>query len=141
MTFSLRLLYIAVFQVILTAVITYFLVTDEYRKLSNESLRTLEHFLKEQKQQELKNYTSLAISTVENIYQHGDQRTNVIKLQVANMLGSLLYNGEDGYFFVYDDKGIGISHPKEPFRVGKNWWDLEDKKGEKIIQILINNAK
>lgn len=141
MTFSLRLLYIAVFQVILTAVITYFLVTDEYRKLSNESLRTLEHFLKEQKQQELKNYTSLAISAVENIYQHGDQGTNVIKLQVANMLGSLLYNGEDGYFFVYDDKGIGISHPKEPFRVGKNWWDLEDNKGEKIIQILINNAK
>jgi two-component system NarL family sensor kinase len=141
MSFSFRLLYLAILQLILTAFVTYYLITDEYRKLSNESVNTLETFLIEQKKQELKNYTSLATSAVQHISVPEKEAVYYQKQRVAQVLNSLLFNGQDGYFFVYDGAGNGISHPKEPFRVGKNWWELENNKGEKVIQILIRNAK
>lgn len=141
MILPIKLLFIAVIQVLLTAFITYFFVTNEYRELSNQSLDTLEHFLVEQKKQELKNYTALAVLAVDHLYQPSEPDNHVAKNLVTNILDKMIYNGEDGYFFVYDDKGNAISHPKQPFRIGKNWWDLEDSKGNKIIQILISNAK
>lgn len=141
MKFSFKLLYMAVLQLIVTAFVIYYLVTDEYRQLSNDSLKTLESFLMEQKKQELKNYTALAISAVQHISVPEKEAIYYQKQRVAQVLNSLLFNGQDGYFFVYDGLGNGISHPKEPFRVGKNWWELENNKGEKIIQILIENAK
>ena len=49
MTLPLRLLYVAVLQVILTSFITYFLITDEYRDLSEKNVVILENFLIEQK--------------------------------------------------------------------------------------------
>ena len=141
MTLPLKLLFIAVIQVLITALITYHLVTNEYRELSSQSLDTLEHFLVEQKKQELKNYTALAVLAVDHLYQPSESDNHVAKALVTNILDKMQYNGEDGYFFVYDDKGNAISHPKQPFRIGKNWWNLVDNKGNKIIQLLINNAK
>ena len=141
MRLPLRLLYIAVFQVILTSVVIYFFVSSEYRELSNQSLQTLEHFLIDQKKQELKNYTSLAVSSIGQLLKSNDSDSLNTKNEAANLLSNMLYEGDNGYFFVYDGKGTNIAHPKEPFRVGKNWWDLENDNGDKIVQILINNAK
>ncbi|WP_232771862.1 cache domain-containing protein [Glaciecola sp. 33A] len=132
---------IAVLQVVLTSLVTYYFVTKEYRDLSSESLITLEKFLIDQKKQELKNYTALAKSSVNHLYSQSIPDNTAIKSVVAQIFDGLLYNGDDGYFFVYDGNGTNISHPKEPFRIGKNYWELEDESGEKIIQILLNNAK
>ena len=141
MNSPLRFLYLTVIvQVFLTSVITYYLVTDEYRKLSSESLKTLENFFYQQKKQELKNYTALATAAVEHLSLEGEANSQLQKDKVADILNLMLYDGDDGYFFIYDETGTNVSHPKEPFRVGKNWWELENR-GEKIIQILIKNAQ
>ena len=141
MTLPTKLLFIAVIQVLLTALITHYLVTNEYRELSSQSLETLENFLVDQKKQELKNYTALAVLAIDHLYEPSGPDNHVAKDLVTNILDNMLYNGEDGYFFVYDDKGNAIAHPKQPFRIGKNWWNLVDSKGNKIIQLLISNAK
>jgi len=141
MTLPLRLLYIAVFQVILTSIITYYLVSNEYRELSNKSVNALESFLINQKKQELKNYTAIALSSVEDIYKRYDKDDEVTQSILSNVIDNMLYNGDDGYFFIYDQEGNSIAHPKEPYRVGKNWWNLEDENGEKVIQKLIQNAQ
>jgi len=137
MTIPLRMLYISVIQAILTAVITYYLVTNQYRELSENNVKTLETFLISQKEQELKNYTSIALSSVEHM--HGllsDSNQQVVEEMFKNML----YNDDDGYFFIYDDKAVAIVHPKQPERVGKSWWYLEDDDGDKIIQTLLEKA-
>ena len=137
MTIPLRMLYISVIQAILTAVITYYLVINQYRELSKNNVQTLETFLISQKEQELKNYTAIALSSVENMHGLiGDSNQQVVEEMFKNML----YNDEDGYFFIYDNKAVAIVHPKQPDRVGKNWWDLEDDNGDKIIQILLEKA-
>lgn len=141
MILPLRLFYIAVIQVILTSILIYFFVTSEYRALSNHNLQTLERFLIEQKKQELQNYTSLASAAIKHLHPIAEPHNSQKQQAVKGLLNQLLYNGDDGYFFAYDDRGINIAHPKEPQRVGESWWHLENKKGEKIIQLLINNAK
>jgi two-component system NarL family sensor kinase len=141
MTLPLRLLYITVLQVLLTSIFTYYLVTKEYRDLSNQSVETLENFLIEQKHQELKNYTLLAVSAITDLYQNTDMDVKQAKSLVAEIIHDMTYSGDDGYFFVYDGEGNGIVHSKEPFRVGKNWWNLKNINGDNTIQILIHNAK
>lgn len=141
MILPLRLFYIAVIQVILTSIVIYFFVTSEYRELSNHNLNTLETFLINQKKQELQNYTSLATSAIQHIYPEANPESKTTQQDVERLVNKLLYNGDDGYFFAYDNQGINIAHPKEPARVGQSWWDLENDKGEKIIQQLISNAQ
>ena len=149
MTLSLRMFYIAIVQVILTSFIIYYLVTSQYRELSDMNVQTLESFLIAQKEQELKNYTSIALSSVEHMYklakQTGqpnqfNQPNKTHQAAVADIFENMLYNADDGYFFIYDNKGVAIVHPKEPNRVGESWWELEGENGDKIIQILIENA-
>lgn len=141
MNLPLKLLYVAVFQVILTSIVVFFFFSSEYRELSSQSLRSVENFLLEQKKRELKNYTALAVSSVEHMFA-GEKAIDLqAQANVVSLLNNLLYNGDDGYFYVYDSDGVNIAHPKEPFRVGKNWWDLESDKGEKIVQLLIKKAQ
>jgi len=131
------MLYVSVIQVIFTAFITYYLVTNQYRELSQNNVQTLKSFMVSQKEQELKNYVAIALSSAEYTYGligHQNQET------VADIFKNIKYNGDDGYFFLYDNQGVAIVHPKEPDRVGKSWWALEGDNGDNIIQILIKNA-
>jgi two-component system NarL family sensor kinase len=141
MILPLRLFYIAVIQVIITSIVIYFFVTSEYRTLSNQNLKTLENFLIQQKKQELKNYTSLASAAINHLHPEADASNKQKKSDVKKLIDTLLYNGDDGYFFAYDQHGINIAHPKEQHRVGESWWQLENSNGDKVIQQLISNAK
>ncbi|MFT6047738.1 MAG: two-component system NarL family sensor kinase, partial [Arenicella sp.] len=136
-----KLLLLATTPVVIALVLTYVFITNESRHLSEQTLSTLETFLMESKRRELHNYSQLANSAINHIYKSADPDNHVAQSLVADILEEMSYNGDDGYFFVYDDKGNSIAHSKQPFRVGQNWWDLEDKSGSKIIQILIENAK
>ncbi|MFP3615565.1 cache domain-containing protein, partial [Paraburkholderia sp. SIMBA_050] len=48
--------------------------------------------------------------------------------------------GPDGYFFVYDLHGNSLMHPREPERVGHNFWSMRDPQGALTIQQLIGAA-
>lgn len=141
MNLPLKLLYIAVFQMILTSTVVFFFFSSEYRELSSQSLHSVESFLIEQKKRELKNYTALAVASVQHIFSDENTTSQQAKSNAINLLNNLLYNGDDGYFYVYRSDGVNIAHPKESFRVGKNWWHLESDQGEKIVQILIEKAQ
>ena len=140
MTLPLRMFYIAIVQVILTSFIIYYLVTSQYRELSGMNVKTLESFFIAQKEQELKNYTSIALSSVEHIYKLSEETNQEKQINVADIFENIRYNVDDGYFFIYDNKAVAIVHPIEPDRVGESWWDLEGDNGDKIIQILLENA-
>lgn len=88
MSFSIRMQLFAVLQVVLTALLTYFFVTNEYRDLSQQNLDALESFLIEQKQQELKNYTTIATSAIDHIYDVENEYD--AKRQVAKIISRLI---------------------------------------------------
>lgn len=140
MRIPLRMFYLAIIQVILTSFIIYYFVSSQYRELSDLNVKTLETFLITQKEQELKNYIAIALSSVDHMAELSEDKKDMAKVAVANIFKNMLYNGDDGYFFIYDDKAIAIVHPKQPDRVGESWWDLEGENGDKIIQVLLANA-
>lgn len=141
MFFSLKMQLIAVVQVILTAVFTYLLVTSQYKDLSAENLRSLETFLIEQKQTELKNYTSIARASINHIYNKASPFDEEAKEQVKAILSTLIYEQGDGYFFAYQENGVNVVHPTEPELVGQDLWAFTNVDGEPTIQILIKHAK
>ena len=49
--------------------------------------------------------------------------------------------GDDGYFFAYDFNGTNLVLPGQEWRIGKNWIDLKDRNGVKLIEGLIEKAK
>jgi len=123
-----------------TAWLTYFFVVKEYQELSEQSLSTLEEFLLSQKRQELKNYIAISISTIPEL-QPGEEPSQETRERVAQGFNQLLYGGDDGYFFVYTGDGTSIAHPKEPFRVGNNFYHFEDIHGNKVIKELIETSQ
>ncbi|HEX2669363.1 MAG TPA: cache domain-containing protein [Polyangiaceae bacterium] len=49
--------------------------------------------------------------------------------------------GEDGYFFLYDQSGTCLVHPRQPELVGRNLHDVVDAQGRRVIPALIATAQ
>ena len=89
---------------------------------------------------ELKNYIQIARSSVIHIYENPRLSTEE-KQQQANVIFTNLAYSNDGYFYAYDRDGTNLVHPKQPYRIGKNWLNLTDSEGKYIIKELIAEAK
>ena len=117
-----------------------FVTEFQFKKLSEQTADAYRNGIINVRKQELQNYTELALSSINHIYQDTNLPNTVAQARVAAILSELSF-GEDGYFFAYSDNGEGVVHPKQSFRVGHNWWDLQDRSGQYIIRELINNAE
>lgn len=91
------------------------------------------------KQDELRHYVALAMSTISPIYNLG-QDDESAKQQVMQRLANLDY-GPDGYFFLYTLDGVNLMHPREPDLVGRNLSDIHDSRGEPTIRMLLERAR
>lgn len=91
------------------------------------------------KQDELRHYVALAMSTISPLYNLG-QDDDTVKQQVMQRLANLDY-GPDGYFFLYSMDGVNLMHPRQPELVGKNLSDLHDSKGEPTLRMLLERAR
>ena len=57
------------------------------------------------------------------------------------MLKGYQFDKGVGYIFAYDSTGTRLLLGKSDSGIGKNFWDLQDKQGQKLIQGLIKAAK
>lgn len=91
------------------------------------------------KQGELRHYVSLGTRSIAQLYDAPWQDAETME-QAKAILASLNY-GDDGYFFIYDLKGVNLMHPRQPELVGRNLWNLTDAEGNHTIQKLIARAQ
>ncbi len=140
MSFKQQVLALAVLPLIVAILAITILVTSQSRELAQRSIATFEQNMLAAKQQELISYTNLAMSSISRIYDNAGPDDLAAQEQVKDILTNLSYS-EDGYFFVYDYEGNNLVHPKQPFRVGRNWIDLTDPDGDRVIENLINVAR
>ncbi|MFT6102980.1 MAG: two-component system NarL family sensor kinase [Granulosicoccus sp.] len=123
------------------AMLLVVLVTQyQFDKLSLDTATAYKNNVIERRKAELKNYTLLALSSIDHLYNNDDIDTEVAQELASNVLTNLIYK-EDGYFFAYTTDGIGVVHPIQPFRIGENWWDLQDEAGTFLIRELVNSAQ
>lgn len=135
-----QILALAIVPLIVAILAITALVTWQSTNLARASIDTFERNMLQAKQDELLNLTNLALSAIDDIYQNAGPDDEMAKEQVRAILNALDY-GPDGYFFVYDYDGYNIAHPRQTFRPGLNWLDLEDPNGNRVIANLIERAR
>lgn len=135
-----KILLLAILPLVVSIVSITFIVTQQSKELSEKAIEVFETKLLSAKKEELKNYISLAKTAIDHIYSDDSIPLARAQAEAREILNDLEF-GPDGYFYVYDYKGNNIVHPKQPKRVGNNWWDLEDANGNLVIRNLIHMAK
>ena len=140
MNINLKLQLVTIVPLVLALSAVLFVTQVQYQSLSEQTVEEYRHSVIKHRKEELRNYVNIAEGAIEHIYQ--DKNLNVEQAQalVKQILTNMRF-GEDGYFFAYDLDGTALVVAGQEWRIGKNWLDLEDRNGTKLIQGLIEKAK
>jgi methyl-accepting chemotaxis protein len=124
---------------ILTSILAFLSVMD-VKGMGEAEIKQVESKMLEMKKAELKNYVDLAINSLTHLTGRPDNQTEEVINEVKNMLRHEKF-GDDGYIFVYDQKGINIVFPPDPSSLeGKNLWDMQDEDGMYLVRELVKKA-
>lgn len=140
MTLRHQIIALAIVPLVVAILAISAFITWQSANLTQDNIATFEQNMLKAKEAEILNLTHLALSAVQATYGNAAVDDQAAKNEVAAILASLDY-GRDGYFFVYDYDGNNIVHPRQSFRHGRNWLNLTDPDGDKVIAELIATAK
>ncbi len=140
LTYGQKLFLLATVPLIIAVGLIAAVVERQSRQLSEREIAALEQQLLRVKEEELKNYLSIARTAFVNIYGRAAPDDERAKLEVTRILSSMLY-GPDGYFFVFDYSGTNLVAPRQTALIGRNWLGLTDSNGTVIVDELIRIAK
>lgn len=104
-------------------------------ELNDQQIEVTRSNMMNMKKEELKNYIQMAKSAITPFLQRG------ASLEEALPTLKTLEYGESGYVFAYDSKGVRVAVGKSDKGIGENFWNLQDKQGNYLIQDLLRNAK
>jgi len=107
--------------------------------LAQQYRATVEAAYLNTKKEELHHYVTLAQHAVADLYDSGKNDPATLAAAKA-ILTKLDYGEDDGYFFVYDNNGKTLMHPRQPDLVGRDLFNLEIE-GTAPIQRLLSRAK
>lgn len=140
MTTRRKVLLLATVPLVIIMTLLSLLMSYQFERLAERQLSVFKSSLYDLKDQELKDYVQLAQTAIAPLYNNPEISKANAQAQAQEILTSLTYS-DHGYFFVYDFEGNSIVHPKQPYRVGKNWIDLKDTAGNPVIVDLIDLSK
>lgn len=137
MSFSIRTrLYILALVPLL--VITLGMLGVTYLKtneLNAQQIEVTRSNMMNMKKEELKNYIQMAKSAITPFLQRGASFEEALPTLKA------IEYGESGYVFGYNSKGVRVALGKSDKGLGDNFWELQDRQGNRFIQDLVRNAK
>lgn len=133
MSIRTKILALAITTILLSALGFTVLNLLSLQQLFERSLSDTRQSLMEAKKAELKQYTQLSRSAIQNLLDKG-----IAGAELAEQLGSLRY-GENGYFFAYTKDGTVTAHAKKSL-IGKNLIGLKSESGVAVIQELLAAA-
>jgi two-component system NarL family sensor kinase len=117
-----------------------FFTQVQYESLSKQTVDEYRQSVIKHRKEELRNYVAIAEGATEHIYQNKNLNVQQAQTLVKQTFSNMRF-GKDGYFFAYNFDGTALVVPGQEWRVGKNWFDLEDRNGVKLIQGLIEEAQ
>lgn len=137
---NLKLQLVTIVPLVLALAAVLVVTQIQYQSLSEQIVTEHRQSVIKHRKEELSNYVTIAEGATENIYQN--KALDVLEAQalVKRTLANMRF-GKDGYFFAYNYDGTALVVPGQEWRIGKNWFDLEDRNGTKLIQGLIKEAK
>ena len=143
MKYGTKVILLTVLPVILGMSGIVYWVSEKTQGLSSQQAQEFKSAIVDHRKNELRDHVSIVQSVVRHL-RPSDSALNDTddenEAQLIQILSSIEFS-EDGYFYVYDEKGNNIVHPKQPYRIGKNWIDLQDSQGKRVISSLIYEAQ
>lgn len=140
MSLKTKILLLAILPLILVTSAITVISVNQSQNLSEVEIQTFEENLLAAKRSELKNYLSLAQTSIAHIMADTQMSDSSAQREVKRILNDLTYD-EDGYFFVYDSAGINLVHPKLHSLVGQNLYHMQDSNGVYVIRQLLKIAE
>jgi two-component system, NarL family, sensor kinase len=134
-----KVLLLAVVPLLVSVGLVAFALEHEQSSLAERSRLQLRTTSINAKEEELRHYVALALSTISPLYNTG-RNDEAIKDQVKKQLANLAY-GPDGYFFLYDMQGVKLMDPRQPELVGQNLIEMRDSRGEPTLRMLLERAR
>ncbi|GAK83316.1 sensor histidine kinase [Vibrio ponticus] len=125
---------------IIVVIIVATILFSQAKQLLNDQVSLTRNNIMAVKKQELKQYVEMAVKSIEPYYGDPSLTPELAKQIVAQKLSQLTY-GQDGYFFAYTWEGDALVLPYQEERIGRNWWEVEDVQGKKLLQELINVSR
>lgn len=140
MSLKAKILLLAVLPLLLVTSVITVISLKQAHQLSELEISMFEENLLATKRQELRNYVSLAMTSVSHLLGHADLDQPEVQVEIRAILNDLTY-GTDGYFFVYDRDGVNLVHSRQPELVGQNLIDIQDRNGIYVIRNLLEKAQ
>ncbi|MGF1753465.1 methyl-accepting chemotaxis protein [Vibrio makurazakiensis] len=135
LTIRKRLYILSIVPLLLIAISMMAMTYMELNKLNEKQIQTTRASMMDMKKAELKNYIDIAKTALNPII-----AANGTREQAINTLKEINF-GKNGYIFGYTSKGIRVLQGQSDKGLGENFFNLQDKKGNYLIQDLIKNAK
>ncbi|WP_346840366.1 methyl-accepting chemotaxis protein [Metapseudomonas otitidis] len=108
---------------------------DQARDLRDLGRDTLRQSLLDARRDQLANYMELALSAVEPAIARGEPE------RAKDLMRALRFDGDSGYFFVYDTHGVQVVSGDNPSREGNDYWSSSTPDGRALVQEYIEAAK
>lgn len=140
MNINLKLQLVTLVPLLLALSAVLFVTQVQYQSLSQQTVDEYRHSVIKHRKEELRHYVALAEGATEYIYKNKSLNKAEAQTLVKEILSNMRF-GKDGYFYAYNYDGTALVLPEQQSRIGKNWLDLEDRNGVKLIQGLIETAK
>lgn len=140
MNLNLKLQLVTIVPLIIALSAVLFVTQVQYQSLSEQAVDEHRQSVISHRKEELRNYVAIAVGATEHIYKNKNLDVHQAQKLVKQILATMRF-GEDGYFFAYDFDGTALVVPGQEWRISKNWLDLEDRNGTKLIQGLIEKAQ
>lgn len=140
MNLNLKLQLVTIIPLVLALLGVLFVTQVQYQSLSEQTVEEYRQSVIKHRKEELRNYVTIAEGATKHVYQNKNLTVEQAQTLVKQILASMRF-GKDGYFFAYDFDGTALVVPGQEWRIGKNWLDLEDRNGTKLIQGLLEQAK
>lgn len=130
-----RLLILALVPVSVLALVLYFTANLQTNDLVNKEMVSVKSSVTNMQRRELQELMDMAYSSIKHIYENGGTLEEALPI-----LRNLKF-GKSGYIFGYTNSGKRILLGQSDKGMGKNFWDLQDKRGNYLVQGLIDAAK
>lgn len=137
---TINIILLSIVPLIVVVVFVASLLFGQAKQLVDEQVQLTRDNVLATKKQELKQYVEMAVKSIEPYYSDNSLTPELAQQIVIEKLSQLTY-GSDGYFFAYTWQGDALVLPYQPDRIGKNWWQVEDVQGKKLLQELIQAGK
>ncbi|MED5526137.1 MAG: methyl-accepting chemotaxis protein [Pseudomonadota bacterium] len=132
-----RMMLLAVMPVLLVSLVVNGLLWFKESSSLRQSVAQMRQQMMAQHQAQLTSYIRLALTAIDDLYK---QDTPQSKEEAKKVLRGLRYQ-DDGYYYVYDEKGVNVVHGANPALEGKDLLAMKDKMGNTVIQDILAAAK